>query len=319
VGISFPLTLLACLPLVPETPRWLFEHHRDHDAVEVLKRMHKNPHDPKHLYALDEAAQIRGQAEMDRSLDGSWGAIFAKRSYRWRALLIILVATAGQCTGIQAVTNFGPSLYAAMGYDSEDQLLLAAGWITVAAFEPYVMMLIMDRVGRKPLLVGASAISVVTLGILAALTKYYGTSDNQSGKQAAVAFLYLFIVGYLLCEAPGYVYMGEVFPTHLRSKGAAIGIMTINLNATWITYATPTGIAKLGWKYYMVFMTISGVCAIVMQFTIPETKQVPLEEIALIFGDTDEVGTRKEESSNLPVQGNVSPAGGVLVGDEKIT
>src|SRR6266536_4099824 len=99
-------------------------------------------------------------------------------------------------------------------------------------------------------------------------------------------FLAIYSVGV---DCAGVVFYGELFPNHIRGKGLSLSIATIALTDLVYLQATATAFANIGWKFYLVFIIISGLGVIVMGFVLPETKGIPLEEIAALFGDMDEV------------------------------
>jgi H+/Cl- antiporter ClcA len=108
------------------------------------------------------------------------------------------------------------------------------------------------------------------------------------------------------------VYTAELFPNHIRAKGFSfsIGILVLTTlvslhpllheslilsnkrlrlpRQTYVEVA-PTSLDAIGWRFYLVFIVISLVGAIWVWWMFPETKGIPLEEIAAIFGDDDEV------------------------------
>ncbi|KZO91434.1 hypothetical protein CALVIDRAFT_568237 [Calocera viscosa TUFC12733] len=226
-------------------------------------------------------------------LSGSWTALCTKPGYLKRVLKVILVSTTMQCSGIQAINNFGSTLYAGLGYGPADQLLFSAGWITIAPIESLIMMFIVDLL--------APLFSAIALIIEAVLVKEFANSDNAGtcseppGKGAAVAFIFIFIAGYLFTEVATYVFIGEIFPTHLRAKGVTVALATIAANAVWVTEGTPTGNAQLEWKFNFVYAGLSiGCCALCFWF-IPETKMIPLEEIAAIFGEENEIAVHEAD------------------------
>jgi hypothetical protein len=69
IGILFPLVLLACLPWVPETPRWLAAQGRSDEVFKILRDIHKSAHDPHELYAREEYQQIVAQVELEKRLE----------------------------------------------------------------------------------------------------------------------------------------------------------------------------------------------------------------------------------------------------------
>lgn len=88
---------------------------------------------------------------------------------------------------------------------------------------------------------------------------------------------------------PQFSYLGEIFPTHLRAKGVCLGVAMISLmNVMWLQ-AAPTAFANIGWKFYLVFIIPGTIGGILMYFYFPDTNGLPLEEVAAIFGDADEV------------------------------
>lgn len=81
----------------------------------------------------------------------------------------------------------------------------------------------------------------------------YGTPTGVvgGGQAALIAMFYFHIIFYLLCEATVYIYYGEVMPNHLRAKSACLGLAFTNLTAVWQTWATPTALATIGYKYWV--------------------------------------------------------------------
>ena len=83
--------------------------------------------------------------------------------------------------------------------------------------------------------------------------------------------------------------LGEIFPFHLRAKGISLGVAGICLlNIVWLQ-AAPTALENIGWKYYLCFIIPSSIAAVLILVYWPDTNGLPLEEIARIFGDEDEL------------------------------
>jgi len=85
------------------------------------------------------------------------------------------------------------------------------------------------------------------------------------------------------------VYIGELFPSHLRAKGFTLGIAGITLMNVIFLEAAPTAFANIGWKFYLLFIFLSTFSAIIILLFWPDLRHKPLEEIAAIFGDDDEL------------------------------
>jgi hypothetical protein len=162
--------------------------------------------------------------------------------------------------------------------------------------------------------------------IEAILQKYYLGTANTVGLKAAVGIVFVFIVGYsLTIEGAVYVYVTEIWPTHLRSKGATIGFASFFLNS--IAYTSPASLAfkNIGWKYYLVFFAMGLVTSALALTFFPEvcahnavfamdglhtnalqTKGLTLEEINTKFGDRVEFEFTNifEDAANLEVKDN---------------
>jgi len=162
---------------------------------------------------------------------------------------------------------------------------------------------------------------MATLIVEAALIANFIPSNNQNALQAAVAMFFVFQVFYGACcdgmcspsfhrplprflhqqrlltanTGTQFAYLGEIFPTHLRAKGVCLGVAMISfMNIIWLQ-AAPTAFVRIGWKFYLCFIipgTIGGAC---MWLFWPDTRGLPLEEVAAIFGDQAEVAVYMAE------------------------
>jgi len=131
----------------------------------------------------------------------------------------------------------------------------------------------------------------------AALVANFVGSHNTAALKACVAMLFCFGVVYQLAlDGAQFVYLGEIFPTHIRAKGMALGCSAIALvNVMWQQVA-PIAFDSIGWKFYLCFIIPGVLSAIVIWTFFPDTKGLALEEIAALFGDDDERVSRALQS-----------------------
>lgn len=198
----------------------------------------------------------------------------------------------GQSTGVLVLNNYGPTIYGALGYDTEYQLIFQCGWISVGIVFNAVGALIMDWTGRRPLLLLGVGGCCASLILEAAMVATYAetNSGNQAGLRMGVAAAYIFLAFYSVgVDVAGVVFYSELFPNHIRSKGISLSIAVIALTDLVYLQATATAFANIGWKFYLIFIIISGLGTIYAYFVLPETKGIPLEEMAAVFGDTDDI------------------------------
>lgn len=123
--------------------------------------------------------------------------------------------------------------------------------------------------------------------------QYIGTT-NQAGLAACVAVIYLFAFAFsMFLDGPCYFYIAEIWPTHLRAKGYAIGIATLAAtNLLWLI-AAPTAFATISWRFYILFVVLCAIACVVSAIWFPNTLHKPLEEIASMFGDHDLVAAQE--------------------------
>jgi len=121
---------------------------------------------------------------------------------------------------LPVINNYGPILYAGLGYGPEKQLIYQAGWMTLGLGAGIMGMLWVDRLPRPKLIALGLAGCIVCLIVEAALVAQFVPSDNTPALQAAVAMFFVYVIVYESClDGTQFVYCGELFPTHLRAKG----------------------------------------------------------------------------------------------------
>ena len=158
----------------------------------------------------------------------------------------------GQTTAVLVINNYGPTFYSALGYDTTQQLLLQAGWVTVAPPMCFVGGVLTDIVGRRPvILVGISG-CCFWLIVEASAVKYFKPERKGIG-ELGVAALYVFNAFYNpSMDDAANVYYAEVFPNHIRNKGVVLTNLVLDLSDLVYLQVTPYAFANIGWKYFLV-------------------------------------------------------------------
>lgn len=201
------------------------------------------------------------------------------------------------------MTNYGVLIYASLGLQGSVPLLLNACWTTFTIIGNIWTALYIDRWGRRTfLLIGATGVTV-SLIFLCALTAEFLNTTNTAGLNAAVFFIWFFILWWcFFVDATQYVYVSEIWPNHLRSQGTAWGLAFFYLASEITLVAAPVALNSIGWRFYLVLIIPSVCYVIAIWFLFPvsssrlrsfempltfhqETKGRTLEEIGSLFGD----------------------------------
>nr|OQO18026.1 hypothetical protein B0A51_14109 [Rachicladosporium sp. CCFEE 5018] len=303
-----PLIVLAGSSYIPFSPRWLLGKGRREEALEIVKRLHRTADDNEDVAARQEFYLMEKQYELDAQYGVRRFEIFRTAPNRRRALVAAIMMWGDQflgmfhcsshlrvlsltLSGIFVMTNYGVLIYASLGLTGFTPLLLNACWTTFTIVGNIWTALYIDRYGRRTfLLIGTSGVTV-SLIFLCALTATYLGTDNTAGLNAAVFFIWFFILWWcFFVDATQYVYVSEIWPNHLRSQGTAFGLAFFYLASEVTLVAAPVALNKIGWKFYLVLIVPSCFYVAAVYFLFPETKGRTLEEIGTLFGDEHVAG-----------------------------
>ncbi|KAL4860855.1 general substrate transporter [Aspergillus spectabilis] len=284
LGVVPPLAGLVLMPWLPESPRWLLAQDRVEEAYKIVTKLHGRP-GATHDETTDvEFAQMKNQSEITRQLNSSWLRIFNYLPYRKRALMAIMLPFITYTTGNLVITTYAASIFAGMGYNATQSLHFLAGIYLAAIAGNLISLTYVDHIPRNIIMsVGVLATTI----ILAIETILVATANGRQGHLAgAAAFIFLFLFVFnLFLEGPTWYYVSEIFPTHIRAKGMTINTISLCCtNLLWLE-VSPTLFAVINWKFYLVFISLSVVGAVILYTMFPNTLRQPLEDIAQLFGD----------------------------------
>lgn len=250
---------------IPRSPRWSASHERIQEALQVLKLMGEA--DPER-----ELTDIR--AALNEEHASAHEPVF-RWKYRYPLFLAISIGAFNQLAGINAILYYLNDIFQAAGFSqlSGDQQAIAVG-ATNLIFT-IIGMSVIDKVGRKVLLLtGAAGTAACLLGV----AWIYSSNSHQS---SLLWLLITYIAFFALSQgAVIWVYIGEVFPNHVRSKGQGIGAASHWFMATVIAMAFPKVVDSMSHATPFVFFAIMTVVQfVVVLFTYPETKGQTLEAL----------------------------------------
>jgi sugar porter (SP) family MFS transporter len=258
------LFFLAMMYTIPQSPRWLAQRGRHAEAKASLARVGVADADSM----LREFAAAAEAARRD-----SAQKLFVV-AYRRPIVLAILIAAFNQLSGINAILYYLKDIFAAAGFSglSSDWQQVAVGAANLIA--TIVALQVIDRMGRKKLLLIGSVGTALALAGVAAIMA------TGQGRELLLPCLIVFIAFFAFSQgAVIWVYLSEIFPTAVRSRGQALGSATHwGMNAV-IGQAFPM-VAMYTQALPFVFF---AACMVVQFFVVlavfPETRGVELEEM----------------------------------------
>ena len=278
---------LALLFTVPETPRWLMSVGRDAEGEEVARRL-----------ATTDAEADQVIHDIHSALNAAENAPnvpFFTRGHAKVILLAFTIAMFNQLSGINAVLYYAPEVMRQAGAATNTAFLMSVGVGAMNLVATMAALTVIDKIGRRKLMLVGSIGYIISLGFLSWVMFYYAGHYDATSSWLVLAGLMVFIAAHAFGQgAVIWVFISEIFPNRIRGRGQALGSLTHWVFA-WITStAFPAVIAVLGGG---VAFGIFAVC-MVAQFiwvirVMPETKGVPLEEMEHKLGlvhDPNDVG-----------------------------
>ncbi|MFZ2020862.1 MAG: sugar porter family MFS transporter [Terracidiphilus sp.] len=267
VGIATAPALLFLVMLfgIPRSPRWSASRNRIDEALTVLKMMgDPNP----------EAELADIQAALAQEHASAHEPVFQWK-YRYPLFLAISIGAFNQLAGINAILYYLNNIFAAAGFSqvSSDQQAIAIG-ATNFLFTMVGMSLI-DKAGRKALLlIGAAGCACCLAGVA-------WVFSTRSHPGALLWLLIAFIAFFSVSQgAVIWVYIGEVFPTSVRAKGQGVGSASHWFMNALIAQMFPVVVNKMSTATPFVFFALmTAVQFVVVLFVYPETKGQTLEDL----------------------------------------
>ncbi len=267
---------------VPESPRWLIQDGRQDTGLRLLAR-------------LSGAAEARLEFDNIRQAmsreKGSIAELF-RPGLRIALLVGVMLSVFGQLSGVNIVVYYGPKILAAAGFEEVATLLGQVGFGLINLIFTILALLLIDHLGRRPLLVGGMAVVTVALAIIGGLFLFGGAESALTEDAAGLTVsrttgiwigvmicVYMAAIAFSIC-AVIWVLTPEIFPNRVR--GRAVSICTF---ANWTTnafsaFAFPWYVATFG--MHTGFFTSAVICLVATVFffrLVPETKGKSLEEI----------------------------------------
>lgn len=271
LGVSAVPAALFLLMLfgIPRSPRWLVKKRRVPEAREVLR-------------LTGEENYEQELQDIIVSIDAEHGhgdePLFS-RKYRLPIFLAVTIGMFNQLSGINAILYYLNDIFMHAGFSKVSGDLQAVAIGATNLLFTMLAMSVIDRIGRKTMLLMGAVGMTVCLGGVAAIFALH---------QREYLLVWL-LVGFIACFAFSqgaviWVYLSEVFPNRVRAKGQSLGSFTHWFMNALISLTFPLLAATSGAAPFVFFSAMMAVQFFVVLFTYPETKGVTLEEMQKKMG-----------------------------------
>jgi len=254
--------------LAPESPRWLAKNGKSERARVVLAKIGGEP------YANTAMADIESTLVREEVSRVRFSDLLEPRMRKVLVLGVVLAVFQQWC-GINVIFNYAEEIFRAAGYDISTVLKNIAWTGSVNLAFTFVALGVVDRAGRRPLmLLGSAGLAVIYLAM--------GFCYSGGVKGLPMLLLVLAAIGcYAMSLAPvTWVVISEIFPNRIRGAAMAVAVSALWIACFVLTYTFPILNSKLGsagtfWLY-------AAICAagfVFIKVKLPETKGKSLEQI----------------------------------------
>jgi len=257
--------------LVPESPRWLVKKNKTTEAKKVLET----------VGAESVEKELGDIVNSLKEEEGKGAAKLFQKKYSFAIMCAVLLAIFNQLSGINVIMYYAPMIFEKAGASTGTAMLQAVAVGMTNMLFTVIAMFFIDKLGRKTLLlIGAIGMFISLAG--AGFHYYY---ESLFGSAGVVVFIVGFIAFFAFSQgAVIWVFLAEIFPNMVRSKGQALGSFTHWIMNAIIGLLFPIALTNFGGGSVFMFFALMMIPFFIFVWKIlPETKGKSLEELEKII------------------------------------
>ncbi|CZR59914.1 probable lactose permease [Phialocephala subalpina] len=307
VQAGLPSVVMVLILFFPESPRWLIAHDRREEALAIFAKYHGDGDENSPLVQL-QYHEIIELLQQTRDENPWWDfrELVNTRGARYRLYMVIGMSFFGQWSGNNVVSYFMPEMIANAGITNKNKQLL------INAINPIFSMMgaiygatLLDKLGRRFMMIAGLTGALFSYILLTAFTASSEAHPNLSYGTIVAIFLFgiIFAWGFTPLQT---LYAVECLENRTRAKGSGLNFLFLNIAMVVNTYGISVGIAKIGWKLYLVYIAWICIEIVTIYFFFVETAGKTLEEMSDIFNaDNPRKESTKKTRVDFDEQGNV--------------
>jgi sugar porter (SP) family MFS transporter len=264
---------LACILTLPESPRWLLAQNRGQEATAVLSSYTDGLGVQVLLEDIRAGLQVR--------VEQRWSALWSP-AVRRSLLIAVGFTVLQQATGINTIIYYGPKIFTLAGITSSENAIFATLLVAITnVLATVIALVLVDRVGRKPLLyygVGGMTASLLLLAYSFHAPAAFGAGPGI----VATVCLMIYITCFAFSMGPiAWILVSEVFPLRVRGRGVAAaslgsGACNFVVSLTFLSLIHAAGNSAT----FLVYAAFCIITLFFVRFIIPETRGRELESIS---------------------------------------
>lgn len=284
--ILLALVMIIGIGYLPESPRWLFKAGRKAEALAVIAALEDKPVTDEHVRTtfrgIREAVELESPG-VDKDAKAELKELFTggpSQNFR-RVCLGIVVQCFQQITGINLITYYATLLFERLGLADVESRIVAACNGTEYFLVSIAAIFLIDRVGRRKLMLFGAIGQCITMVLLAILGSM---KDNSAAQVVSCVLLFVFNSFFAI----GWLGMTWLYPAEivgLRMRGPANALSTAS---NWsfnfmVVMVTGPSFQNIDWGTYIVFAALNALIIPVVYFFFPETAGRSLEDMDVVF------------------------------------
>ncbi|KAL5729093.1 Sugar transport protein 14 [Ranunculus cassubicifolius] len=266
---------------LPETPNSLVEQGRNEEGRIILEKIRGT----KNVDA--EFADLIEASEAARAVKHPFRNLLKRKNRPQLIIGALGIPAFQQLTGMNSILFYAPVIFQSLGFRSNVSLYSSLITSSILVFATLVSMFLVDRLGRRFFFLEAGLqmiSSMLILAIILAVKFGHGVALAKPYAVTLVIMICTFVAAYGWSWGPlGWLVPSELFPLETRSAGQSV-VVCVNLFFTAaVAQFFLVSLCHLKYGIFLLFAGLIIIMSIFIYFLLPETKQVPIEEISLLF------------------------------------